>query len=54
MRCAGRAAPRRKAGFGGLAVRAAQSRGLWPGERITFREGREAGGRVEVVAARAG
>lgn len=35
-------------------VRAAQSRGLWPGGRITFREGREAGGRVEVVAARAG
>jgi len=53
MRCVGRALPRRKVGVGGLVVRAAQSSGLWPGGRITLREGREAGGRVEVVAARA-
>jgi len=54
MRLAGRSAPRRKVADGGLAVRAAQSRGLWPGGRITFREEREAGGRVDVDAATEG
>lgn len=35
-------------------VSAAQSRGEWPGERTTFREGRLDGARVEVVGASAG
>ena len=42
--------PRRKVGVGGETVRAAQSSGECPGGRMTLREGREEGGRVEVVA----
>ena len=37
---------------GGLLTRCAQSRGEWPGARRTFFEGREEGGREEVVGAR--
>ncbi len=48
MSCGGTSAPRRKVGVGGCAVRWAQSRGEWPGERRTFLDWREEGDRVEV------
>lgn len=47
----GTSGPRRRYGFGGEEVRAAQSRGLWPGLRRTFLEGREEGERVDVEGA---
>lgn len=52
MRLGGTAAPRRKVAEGGLLTRCAQSRGEWPGARRTFFEGREEGGREDVVGAR--
>lgn len=52
MSWGGTEAPRRNVGVGGLLVRCAQSRGEWPGERRTFREGfaEEFGERVEDVS----
>lgn len=47
----GTSGPRRRYGFGGEEVRAAQSRGEWPGLRRTFLEGREEGERVDVEGA---
>lgn len=52
MSWAGTSFPRRNVGVGGLWVRWAQSRGEWPGSRITFLDGRDDGARVEVVGAR--
>ena len=52
MRLGGTSAPRRNVGFGGWAIRWAQSRGEWPGSRRTFLEGREGGDRVDVEGAR--
>lgn len=52
MSCGGTSFPRRNVGLGGLWVRCAQSRGEWPGSRITFLDGRDDGARVEVVGAR--
>ena len=52
MSCGGTSFPRRNVGVGGLCVRWAQSRGEWPGSRITFLDGRDDGARVEVVGAR--
>jgi len=52
MRLGGREAPRRKVVEGGLLTRCAQSRGEWPGARRTFFDGRDEGGREEVVGAR--
>lgn len=52
MRLGATEAPRRNVEEGGLWTRCAQSRGEWPGARRTFFEGREEGGRLEVVGAR--
>ena len=52
MSCGGTSFPRRNVGVGGLWVRWAQSRGEWPGSRITFLDERDDGARVEVVGAR--
>lgn len=46
--CGGTEDPRRWVGEGGCAVRCAQSRGEWPGDRRTFLLRREGGGRVDV------
>ena len=51
MSWGGTSFPRRNVGVGGLWVRWAQSRGEWPGSRITFLDGRDDGARVEVVGA---
>ena len=52
MSCGGTSFPRRNVGLGGLWVKCAQSRGEWPGSRMTFLDGRDDGARVEVVGAR--
>lgn len=52
MRFNGTSAPRRKVGVGGLAVRWAQSRGEWPGSRMTFLEGRFEGASVDIEGPR--
>ena len=52
MSCGGTSFPRRKVALGGFWVKCAQSRGEWPGSRITFLDGRDEGARVEVVGAR--
>lgn len=52
MRLRGTSAPRRKVGWGGLAIRCAQSRGEWPGSRRTFLEGRADGAWVDIDGAR--
>ena len=52
MSCGGTSAPLKKVGVGGWEVRCAQSRGEWPGVRMTFLEGRAEGARVEEVAAK--
>ena len=51
MSCGGTPAPLKKVDVGGWEVSCAQSRGEWPGGRITFLEGRADGARVEEVAA---
>ena len=52
MSWGGTSFPRRNVVVGGLWIRWAQSRGEWPGSRITFLDGRDDGARVEVVGAR--
>ncbi len=52
MRCGGRCAPRSVEAEDGDLVRRAQSRGEWPGDRMTFLLLRDPGGWVEVEGAR--
>ena len=52
MRCGGTFTPRRFEDEAGDLVRRAQSRGEWPGERMTFLLLRDEGGWVDVVGAR--
>ena len=50
----GTSTPLKKVGVGGWEVSCAQSRGEWPGGRMTFLEGRADGASVEDVAANEG